>query len=217
VPLEDLLEDVASVLGPAVGPTFRNPAAVWDLFEVWVFSRLLEAARVEGYTIDFRDVHGAAPPEFIFRTSPGRIAGAHPYCHAVITHPGVQAMELHQGVFVQGVSKTPHECDVVLLLQTVAAESRRRGIEPGCRGVEIAVECKFLAGQVRLHMLREFIGLCAELGRKPVWFATNSTSGSLQAVLTRHKLQWEDEMGPGLAATQRLVHAFRTLLDHLKP
>ena len=214
--LQELIADIDTGLAGAANPAFNNPGAISDLFEVWIFCLVLRAAREEGFTVDFVDVGGNAVTTFVFRTSPGWVHGAHPYCHAVLSHPDAPGMELHHGVRVGGQSQTSHECDVALLTDTAAVASRASGTDPTYAGLKLAVECKFYASSLPLRLLREFMGLSLELGRRPTWVATNSTHASLHAILRRHNLRWEDELEPNVSSADRFRHEVRTLLDHVQ-
>jgi hypothetical protein len=196
------------------------PKKVQNVFQL--IANLLALRPFERWTFvaptDKREhVHTGSGSSSRWDLRPLALHGNHPYCHAVITHAGVAASELHQGVRVQGLSQTPHECDVVLLDQNATATSRATATEPGTRAIRLAVECKFCSSNLGLELLREFIGLASEFGRKPTWLATNSTSYSLQPILQRHNLRWEDEMAPGEPPTHQFIHEVRTLLDHMKP
>ncbi|MGO8675969.1 MAG: hypothetical protein ACLQVX_08865 [Limisphaerales bacterium] len=45
-----------------------------DLYELYVFSLVVDAAQEEGAQVYFRDVHGNSPSGLVFRTGPGDIA-----------------------------------------------------------------------------------------------------------------------------------------------
>lgn len=214
--LQQLIADIDNELAGAANPAFNNPGTISDLFEAWVFCLVLRAAREEGYAIDFVDVSNSPVTTFVFRTSPGWVHGVHPYCHAVLSHPDAPGMELHQGVRVGGQSQTSHECDVALLTDAAAVASRASGTDPTYAGLKLGVECKFCAAALPLRLLREFMGLSLELGRRPTWIATNSTHHALHAILRRHSLRWEDELEPDASSADRFRHEVRTVLDHVQ-
>src|SRR5262245_60618693 len=69
-----------------VGALLLSPSQGADLYALYIWSLVLDAARAEGATVEYRDVHGAlVSSNFVFRTSPGRIfSKVQPYTHALI-------------------------------------------------------------------------------------------------------------------------------------
>src|SRR5690349_8338477 len=116
---DDLLSEVTNVFGQAVMTSHTSQSDAADLYELYVFSLVIEAAVEEGATFEFRDVFGKVPTSLVFRTSPGEISSkAHPYTHAVIQFPNKPVLECHIGIYVGGQSDVRHECDVAVLYQT---------------------------------------------------------------------------------------------------
>ena len=73
----DLLTHIQSTLGSGTSPSLSSASNTSDIFEAYVFSLVIEAARIEGASIMFRNVLGQNnPPVFVFRTSPGYIFSA---------------------------------------------------------------------------------------------------------------------------------------------
>lgn len=214
--LLDLLDDIEAALDTVAQPGLHPSTQMSDLFEVWIYCLILTAARDEGFAVSVVDVGGTPQTTLSFRSSPGWVYGAHSYCHAVISHDGMVDMELHHGVFVDGMSGKPHECDVALLRSGACIASRAAHANPPHTGLVLGAECKFYTNALKLGLLREFIGLALELGRGSMWFTTNATHHALHPMLRRHKLHWEDELEPGGEPTDRLLHSIRTTLDHLK-
>src|SRR5689334_11022140 len=98
-----LLTAIQAALGSTISPSLTSASDTSDIFEAYVFSLILEAARIEGANVYFRDVNGNSPSTFIFRTSPGYIfSRAQPYTHAVIEFSGKPTLETHVGVRVSG-------------------------------------------------------------------------------------------------------------------
>ncbi len=99
----DLLNQIQATFGSAISPSLTTSSDTSDIFEGYVFSLVIEAARTEGGTITYRDVNGNIPTVFIFRTSPGYIFSRNqPYTHAVISFPNKPPLEAHIGVRVLG-------------------------------------------------------------------------------------------------------------------
>ena len=139
-----LLNQVQEALGPAISPYLTTASAANDVFEAYVFSLLLEAARTETATISFEDVNGKTPNIFTFRTTPGFIfSTAQDYTHAVITFSGRPPLEAHLGVYVEGASGVLHECDVVVVDRSEAQACRVSQASPRSARVLIAPSASF--------------------------------------------------------------------------
>ena len=129
-----LLQGIRARLG--IAPGLTTASAVSDLFEVYIFSIILRAARNEGASISYRNVHNQISQSWEFRTSPGRIHGtARSYTHGVIEFPPEppsthSLLEVHVGVRVQGRSNVLHECDVCVIEQKEAEICRTEQREP---------------------------------------------------------------------------------------
>lgn len=169
-----------------------------DIFEAYVFCLVIQAARTEGAIVHYRDVYGTPNlSAFVFRTSPGYIfSTAHPYTHAVIEFPQKPVLEVHVGVRVAGKSDVLHECDVAVIQQVEAETCRQRMVPPRSSKVLIAVECKFYTTPLQLHLARAFIGLTSDLSAQTSVFVTNSSSNTLEKLLTGRKRDWEHNLLP---------------------
>jgi hypothetical protein len=113
---QDLLDRIDAALGFGVPTNYSTASAANDLFEGYVFSLVIAAARSQGAQLSFEDVNEAAVTSLLFRTSPGFIySRAQPYTHARIAFPRCPELEAHIGVFVGGRSGVLHECDVAVI------------------------------------------------------------------------------------------------------
>ena len=65
---DDLLNEIENILGSAISPSLTTASDTSDIFEAYVFSLVLEAARTEGATVTYRDVFGNIPSNFISTT-----------------------------------------------------------------------------------------------------------------------------------------------------
>ena len=64
---------------------YGSASAISDVFEGYVWSVVLAAARSEGATIEFENVHEQSTQQLVFRTSPGFIYSKNAdYSHTVI-------------------------------------------------------------------------------------------------------------------------------------
>lgn len=214
----DLLTPIQAILGPSLSPSLSTASATSDIFEAYAFTLVVEAARTEGASISYRDVFGRIPTTFVFRTSPGYIFSTiHPYTHAVIMFPNKPPLEAHVGVRVVGKSKVLHECDVAVIEQAEAETCRQRQVPPRSSQVLIAVECKFYSTPLQLHLARAFIGLTSDLSANKSFFVTNSSSNSLEKLLSGRRKDWEHNLVPDSAVeVMRLRHKFQHAFQHFK-
>lgn len=128
----DLLAEIKGALGGAIAPNLTARSQGADLYEAYVWSLVVEAARSEGASISFLNVFGGrVTADFIFRTSPGNIFSAtQPYSHALISFPNCPDLEAHVGIFVAGKSGVAHECDVAVLYSDEAHVCRGENVHP---------------------------------------------------------------------------------------
>ena len=214
----ELLLEIQSTLGTTITPSLSTVSDTSDIFEAYVFSLVIEAAKIEGAIVSYRDVFGNFPTTFIFRTSPGYIFSTmRPYTHAEIQFSNKPPLEAHIGVRVVGKSGVLHECDVAVIEQVEAETCRRRQVPPRSSKVLIAVECKFYSTPLQLHLARSFIGLASDLSAKKPIFVTNSASDSLEKLLSGHDRNWEHNLIPSSSReVSRLRHEFQSAFKKFK-
>lgn len=207
----DLLTEIRTTLGALITPSLSSASAVSDIFEAYVLSLVIQAAEAEDATISYKDVFGTVPTRFVFRTSPGYIfSTAHPYTHAVITFATKPPLEAHVGVRVVGKSRVLHECDVAVIEQAEAETCRQRQVPPRSSKVLIAVECKFYSTPLQLYLARAFLGLASDLSVKEAIFVTNTSSDSIEKLLSGRGQKWEHKLTPSSAKeVLRLKHEFQ--------
>lgn len=195
--ITDLLTDLRTAVGGRP-VSYRASTAIWDIYEGYVFGLVVRAGAAIGGSVSFANVHGSSPVHrLVFRTSPGMLySKAHPYTHAVLDLPGCDPLEIHVGVRVQGKSGVLHECDVLVLPQDEANLSRSREVAPrGTRSL-LAVECKYYASHLPLHLARGFHGLHKDLGLKYPYFVSNVRAGRIERYLSYHGRSWENGVVP---------------------
>jgi len=154
----------------------------------------------------------------VFRTSPGYIfSTAHAYTHAIITFPNKPPLEAHVGVRVVGKSRVLHECDVAVIEQAEAETCRQRQVPPRSSKVLIAVECKFYSTPLQLYLARAFLGLASDLSVKEAIFVTNTSSDSIEKLLSGRAQKWEHKLTPSSAKeVLRLKHEFQNAFKTYK-
>jgi hypothetical protein len=202
-----------------LGPALTHAPNDCDLFELYLLTEVVEAARSLGGTIEYRTVEGDPATQFVCRTSPGHIySTARSYTHALISLPMTvppRIVEAHVGVFVAGSSKVPHECDVAVIEHAEAQRSRALKTDPRSSKLIVAVEAKFYADRLPLHMGRGFVGLQSDLAAKFSTFVFNTTSESVSRLLAaRTKGRGYDDVMVGTPAAFRLRSHFANALRH---
>jgi hypothetical protein len=218
MPTAEMLAEIEVALRASISPSTLSAANASDVFEVYVFSIAIQAARAEGAAVSFHDVLGNAVTSLTFRTAPGYIFSREKaYTHAVLAFPAKPLLEAHVGVRVVGKSGVLHECDVALIEQAEAETCRQRLVPPRSASVLVATECKFYSTPLRLNLAREFLGLTLDLSAEQVLFVTNSASDSVEKLLSQRKRQWEHNLSPGARAeVMRLRHKFQDAFQYFK-
>lgn len=215
-----MLTAITSVLGSAISANPLAAAAPPDIFEAYVLTLLIRAARTEQATVSYVSRDGSPATALVLRTSPGFIfSTAKNYTHAVLTFPDRRVLEVHTGIKVAGKSGVLHELDVAVLERAEAENCRRNGVSPRSTKVLIGVECKFYASALQLHLARAFVGLVNDLSVKSPFFVTNTNSVSVEKLLShRVKHGWEKDISPACRNTEvdRLVSAFRSCFKNFK-
>jgi len=187
-----LLDEITAAIGSGIATSYGNLSKDNDVFEGYVWSLVVSAARAEGASISYEDVFGTPVHYLTFRTSPGNIySQKHPYTHARIVFDGCPELEAHIGVYVTGKSRVMHECDVAVIERREALVCRGAGVHPRNNKLLLAVECKFHAGTLALGLARSFLGLADELNKKNCFLVTNATSASVEKMVTYHRNEWE--------------------------
>ena len=202
-----LVQEIRAALGSLASPKFGAASAVYDIFEAYVWALVIDAARNEGASIQYKNVAGGTTSSLVFRTSPGAIYSvAKPYTHAELNFQGCPGVEAHLGIFVSGDSGVPNECDVAVLYQTEADMCRRSQAHPRCRKLVLAVECKFYSTNLRVDLARSFLGLTEEIQKQDRFFVSNVSSRSVSKMLEKHKRDWETQVSPSNRRLQERLH-----------
>lgn len=183
-----LLNQIRTTLGSAISPSLTAASAANDVFEAYVLSLVLEAARTETASVSFENVNGRVPPVFTFRTSPGFIfSTTQNYTHAIITFAGKPPLEAHLGIYVEGASGVLHECDVAVVTRAEAQACRVNQASPRSAKLVIATECKFYAATPSLGLGRGFLGLVSDLKVRDCFFVMNRKAPSIERLLARRR------------------------------
>ena len=195
-PVDQLLDELRSVVD-TVSISYNRRSAVYDVYEGFVFALIIRAAVAAGASVSYENRNGNGAIELIFRTSPGMLySDAHDYTHAVLAFPQCAPLEVHVGVRVQGRSGVLHECDILVLPADEAQLSRNKEVAPRGAKSLLAVECKYYAGHLGLHLARGFHGLHADLGLRNPFFVANIGAPRIERYLSYHKRSWEHNVMP---------------------
>ena len=208
-----LLDDIRQALGDVVGSSLTMQSHVSDIYEAYVFSVLLQAARTEGARVMLSSIQGGASTFFVFRTSPGYLnSRRHNYGYAELHFPGCPPLEVHISVRVAGHSNVLHECDVSVIDQAEAHLCRgtAQTLAPRSARVRIAIEAKFYTTSLALQLGRGFLGLVRDLSSDNAFFVFNREAKSVQRLLAHKKQQWENNVVPANdVPVTRLRNAFQ--------
>ncbi|MBD2296393.1 hypothetical protein H6G06_23640 [Anabaena sphaerica FACHB-251] len=207
-----LLQGIKSRIGNLVNLGFSSSTDLSDLYEAYIFSILIRAAKNEGANISFQNPLEQEVQSLIFRRSPGQIyVTTQPYTHAVIEFDNKPVLEAHVGIMIQGRSQVAHECDLSVILQEEARNCRNLVYEPRHTKVIIAVECKHYTSNLQLHLGRSFIGLASDLNvKEDIYFISNRTSDNIEKLLSSHRKKWEHNIIPRqVNEIQRLMYTFQ--------
>lgn len=196
---DDLIRSIQNAIAHAKGLQYNEPAQTNDVFENYIWALCIHAARSDGARVRYEAVDGTpATTALIFRTSPGSIySTSSMYTHAVLDFAGCPALECHVGVRVSGKSGVLHECDVAVIYKDEADFCRQGQFHPRASQVLIALECKFYASSIDLHLGRSFLGLTKEIHTRHRYFVTNSSSPAVRKLIMHHKGEWEFDVIPG--------------------
>jgi hypothetical protein len=212
---QELLDQLDAGLAGTVASGYTTSDAANDLFEGYVWSIVIAAARDQGAQIQYQNVFGQSVNALVLRTSPGNIYSTNrPYTHAVLDFQRCRGLEAHVGIFVAGKSGVIHECDVAVLDQREAQVCRAERVHPRASKVLLAIECKFHSATLQLGQGRGFLGLTKDIMPKNRFLASNVTSQSIERLASHHNLEWDTgidlvDPNPISLFKARLSRAFR--------
>ncbi len=200
---DELIEAISDTVGSLVGIGAIAASADNDRFEAYAWSIVVRAAIAENAVVTYRDPDKTEVTDLLFRTSPGSISSkAQPFTHALIQFPEKPELEAHIGIKIQGKSRVPHECDVVVLPSVEADTCRISNTHPRHSSVVIAAECKYYYSNLPFRLSREFLGLCKEMRAVDCYFAVNTSKESVEKVLAYYRCHCET-LCPALGIRQR--------------
>lgn len=196
----DLLAAVASGLSVATSLGYDSQSAAHDLYEAYVLTLLLEAARGDSWNWVLRDQSCNITKHAVFRKGPGRLPTGN-FTHALLTRPDKQSLEAHIGVKVRGKSNISHEFDLLVLPSSAAQACRTSGADPTWQTVRGHAEAKYYAGDLPLPLGRAAVGLerdCSLSGKSVV--VTNQNGPTVEQLVTHYGIAFRFLIKPSNSA-----------------
>lgn len=194
----DMWNDISVAISSATSANLSAASAGDDLYECYIWSLVLEAARREGATIRLMTRKGNPATVFYFRTSPSSIfSNLHDYCHAEIIFPRSPILEAHIGIYVSGKSRVNHECDVAVIYKDEADTCRANNVHPRSSKVIMSLECKYyLSSTLGVNLGRSFLGLLDDIYTDGRFFISTQNKGSVDKLFARHRKEYEIGLSP---------------------
>lgn len=213
-----LLNEISTEIGNLGTSNLSSRSAIDNLYEVYLLSLILNAVRNESGNYTLTNSTGA--PRLFFRTSPGYISSsAHNYTYVEIDFPGKPPLEAHVSIRCAGQSLVLHECDVCVLFKS-EAELCRFGfgrVAPRSSKIVLAVEAKYYTTSLGLHLGRSFLGLTVDFSAHKTVFVSNTSSTSIEKLLTKKRKDWEHNITPANPNdVNRLVNLFQSAFKDFK-
>ena len=212
----DLLNAIRAALHGVVHSGYGTADVLDDIYEAYVWTRVLEAARRLGWAVSYSTPAGHAPTTLLLRRGPGVIYSSAPFTFAVLSKRGRPTLEVHLGVMVTGRSRVAHECDVLVLTEAAAQAARHAGVHPTYRDVVLQAECKFYTRDLSLGLARGLRGLSADCSLSGLGgLVTNATrSVSVGQLILHNRLFYNPRLTPAYRMEvrkldRRLEHRLR--------
>ncbi len=192
---QELIDAIDKALAAGIPVNYKTASAANDVFEGYVWSLVISAAKSAGANVAYKDVSNNDAAQLVFRTSPGHIySEAKLYTHALLEFPDCPLLEVHLGVYVSGKSGVIHECDVAVIDHLEAMVCRKQRVHPRSSKVPIALECKFYTGTLQLGLARAFLGFTEELTKPDRYLVTNASSPNAAKMIVYHKADLEFDL-----------------------
>lgn len=206
-----ILGALGTALGGLASTGYTNASAVEDVYEGFIWWRVIEIARSLGWTLHLQNLHAGT---LLLRCGPGKIYSPRPFTYARLTRGGHETLEVHLGIAIEGRSGVSHEFDVVVLTEAGADAARARLKDPSWRDVRVHVECKVFQGSLALGLGRAMWGLSADCRlRLKGGIATNaSETPTISVLLRKHGNFYKHDVVPGSAQLAALDADLRNRL-----
>lgn len=223
-----LLLAVQSALGAATTLGYSSSVEAHDVYEAYILTLFLEAARNKGWTWQLRDDAGNPTAHAVFRLGPGRLPSPG-YTHVYLAKAGKQPLEAHLGVKVHGQSlrhaskRTKsgyilHEFDLLVLPSKAASLCRVSKADPSYSDVTIHAEAKFYGGNLQLPVGRMSVGMAVEcqLAGKSV-LVSNRIGLTVQDLVEHHNISFRYRVTPASSTAEfHMVSRFEGMLFYAR-
>lgn len=194
-----------------------NLKKVRSLYNLYVFTLVLEAAESEGAEITYWDRKGQIelPPQF--RTGPHGIHEDN-YIYAQAYFSSRRYLEVHINTRITGKSKIEYECAIAVLRRKSARAGRVREKSPSRRNLLFAIECEFHPESIQLNTAQALLGLIDDLTTSPkgrnLYVVNSSIVDAVMQFLDRHDVKYHHRLIPGNAS--RLVEDIKEIFRQYK-
>lgn len=218
--LKNIAADVKQ-LRPKSAPSTKHFQSIAgdDLYEAYLFMRVLSAARRKGAVLELLGEKSGNPAQdIIFRRSPGNLHHAsgtgRDYTFALLTpRTGRAPRALFVGINALGFSGVTHECDLLLLPRSVAKSAQSQPHYSLSGRADLYVEAKFNSKEITLATARALIGVHADLCLGAVVLACHDDLAT-NAKTYLSSGPW-GSLAAGFGHVQPASHGHNQLEDHL--
>ena len=215
----DLLNEINNAIN-RLPSNLSSISALDNIYEVYLFSLILKAAQNEGASVNLINQNNLNPTVLHFRASPGFISSdRHDYSFAEILFSNKPILEAHVSIRVSGHSHVLHECDICILYKSEADFCRRSidRVAPRSSKMLINIEAKYYTTSVTLGLGRAFLGLTTDFSSSNSFFITNTSSNSIESLLSHKKKKWEHNILPSnMNELNRLTFEFQNVFKNFK-
>ncbi|MGB3535757.1 MAG: hypothetical protein WBA13_19845 [Microcoleaceae cyanobacterium] len=193
-----LIQNIRTELEQTLSPDIQTQRQITNIFNFYILSIVIQAARNEGAVVYFKDVLKRSPEVLTFRHRAGQIYDqTQPYTHAVIEFENKPPLEAHLSIKVHGRLRMLYDCDVSVLYKMEAESCRENNREPRASRILIAVDCHHYTTQLKFEFAQAFLAFYSELRvRGNCYFVSNSESETVEKLLASRKRKWETGIIP---------------------
>lgn len=214
-----LIQEIKTELEQSLSPEIQTQRQIANLFNFYILSIVIQAARNEGASVSFKDGLKRTPELLTFRNRAGQIYDTtQPYTHAVIEFKNKPLLEAHLGVKVHGRLRMLYDCDICVLYKMEAESCRENQREPRASRILIAVDCHHYTTELKFELAQAFLAFSSELRvRGNCYFVSNSESETVAKLLASRKRKWETGIIPDHTNTvNRLMYEFQNTFKDFK-
>lgn len=213
---EELLSAITTQI-QAVGassPALASRARTEKIFEIFVWTCVLQALRDIGASLEARDSQDQPTTQLTFRLGPGLLYSPTSAPGFVLITYENRQYELQNGLRILGASKVLHELDICVIDRPHAARCRALQLDADCSAVRFLAECKYYGNNLPLHLGREYLGLGSEFSIRVKTLVANEDSREVRTLVKRHRGTTHFRLSPANQPTQQFIGWLATELRH---